>query len=227
MKKSILFSFLLCIFVVSVFYFLINNVKAEEITCTSQLGSCSSEINEIAKSYENTSYFHAKKEIAKQMGASSRIEKYIVRFSYPNGLRIVVEEKKPEVAFKFAEDKYYLFDTEGNFVGESSDSGLPVVVVRELPENSKIKQAAKLYWNLSRYYGVEQAVLERFGLMASVRGVQVVFPLDVDIDLLFGAMEVSLLQLNRVHENSTMSLDTGKYNSIDLRYKNPVIAKFE
>lgn len=221
MKKKVYLLILIFVFIAAGFL-MTRRVKVASAECESQFGPCSEEVRNIVSDEIGDSFFSAKKDLGKRLSESSRVEKYNIRFDLPESLVVEVVEKKPEVAFKFAEDRYFLFDISGNSLGEVSQTALPLIEVRDVPSDADISYAAKLFTELFKYYDVSSGILDKFGLTVKVRNVDIVFPLEGDVDVLFGAMEVVLLQLNRSRENPTID-SAGNFTTIDLRYKNPVI----
>lgn len=221
MKKNIYILVLILVLIAAGFV-VTRRVKVVNAKCESQFGPCSEEVKNIVSEEVGDSFFSAKKDLGRRLSESSRVEKYNIRFDLPESLVVEVVEKKPEVALKFAEDRYFLFDESGNSLGEVQKTALPLIEVRDVPSDADISNVVKLFIELFKYYDVSTGTLDKFGLTVKVRNVDVIFPLEGEIDVLFGAMEVVLLQLNRSRENPTID-SAGNLTTIDLRYKNPVI----
>lgn len=212
--------------VIVIFWALSKKIVVVSANCQSQYGPCSEEVKNMVEERIDESYIDAKGSLGKALSESSRIERYHIRFQIPSEMLVEVVEKKAEIALKFTEERYFTFDRKGNLVAETGSTQLPTVDVLEAPSDSTIKYAVEMFWNLFKYYDVSYAKLDKYSLKANVRGAEVIFPLEGDLDILFGSLEVLLLQLNRTNENPTIN-SAGKYSIIDLRYKNPVISKYE
>lgn len=225
MKKK-LYVLVVSISFIGLFLFLSQKIVVKAVECSNQFGPCSQEVQDMANAKINESYFSSKKSLGKALSESTRIDNYSIRFRLPSTLIVDIVEKKAEVALKFSEEQFLLFDRKGNLVGKTTNTELPKIEVFEVPSEDGLKFSVELFLSLFKYYDVSSAELTKFSIASNVKGVRVIFPLEGDIDILLGAMEVSLLQLNQAHENSTIN-SAGNYNLIDLRYKNPVIAKHE
>lgn len=221
MKKKV-YTFLTLILIFVILFFLSQKIKVVAAKCESQFGPCSDEVSTIVNGEVGNSFFTAKRDLGKALSDSSRVENYIIRFNLPDTLLVEVVEKKAEAALKFAEDRYFLFDSEGNVVAETTETALPTLEVIDVPSDPSVQFAIKLFLDLFKYYDVTSGKIDKFSLTTNIRGADVIFPITGDVDLIFGSLEVSLLQLNRVRENSTIS-EAGILTTIDLRYKNPVI----
>jgi cell division septal protein FtsQ len=225
MRKKIFSVVVSVLSIFGVLYFISSKAVIKETVCESQFGSCSEAISDLVDGYKGESYFSAKKVLAQELSVSSRIDNYEIRFNVPDKLVVEVVEKKPEVALKFGEGKYFLFDKEGNMVAEASETQLPLLTVESTPNDSAIAFAVKIFRDLFKYYDVREGKLAEFGLTASIRGIDMTFPLSGDVDVLLGSAEVALLQLPKLSENLTISAKTINSYAVDLRYKNPVISQ--
>lgn len=225
MNKRLLYAIIIS-FVILLFLTISKKIVVASTSCESQFGPCSEEIEDIIDRSIGQSYIDAKGSLGKALSESSRIEKYAVKFKVPSIVVVRVVEKKAEIALKFADHRYLTVDRKGNLIAEVDSTQLPTIEVTDTPNDHQIAYASDMFWNLFSYYGVTYAKLDKYSLRASVRGAGVIFPLEGDLDIIFGSLEVLLLQLNRVNENPTIN-SVGKYSIIDLRYKNPVISKNE
>ena len=225
MKKKITLLLVSIFSFFGIFYLVSNKVRVEAVACESQFGICSQGVSDLVLKYRGESYFAAKKALSEELSENSRVEQYQIRFGLPDELLVEVVEKKPEVALQFGENKFFIFDKEGNVVGEVAETQLPRAVVVGVPTDNGVVFAVKLFRELFKYYNVETGTLDEFGLTASIRGTNVHFPLSGDVDVLLGSAEVALLQLPKLADNSTISANTVNSYAVDLRYKNPVISK--
>jgi len=217
-------------FVISAFLFfglllfLTNQIRVLEAECISQFGACNPELSKVVERYKDESYFYSKRALSSELSNSTRVDYYHIKFSFPGKMIAELIEKKPEVALKFGDKNFYTFDKEANVVAVVEETQLPVATVTFLPSDKSTRFAALLFSDLFKYYQVHEATVTEFGLTVEIRGAEITFPLSGDIDVLLGSMEVALLQLPKLSENSTIIKEAGKIYTIDLRYKNPVIA---
>lgn len=214
-RKIILYVFMVLAFI-GLFLFVQKKIKVSQVRC---LG-CSSEINALVNEKKGTSYFEAKRSLSSSFKENRRVNTYKIRYIMPSTLQVELTEKKEETALKFADDRYFVFDNNAVLLGEARETSLPTIQILELPQNNLMVNGLKLFSQLKKYYGVTNAKMDKFGLSVSLREAkEVIFPLDGDIDVILGSLEVVLSQLNRVSQNHTIV--------VDLRYKNPVVSSYE
>jgi cell division septal protein FtsQ len=214
-KKATLYVFGVII-AIGLFLFVQKRIKVNEVRC---LG-CSSEIASLVDEKKGTSYFEAKRSLSSSFKENRRVNTYKIKYIMPSTLQVELVEKKEELALKFADDRYFLFDQNAVLLGEATETRLPTIQILELPRNDHMVNGLKLFSQLKKHYGVTNAKMDKFGLSVSLREAkEVVFPLEGDIDVVLGSLEVVLLQLNRVTQNHTIV--------VDLRYKNPVVSSYE
>lgn len=222
MKKRILVV-VLFLTIVSAAVYLIRQIRVLELVCSNAGKDCSGEINGFLMRYRDRSYIEIKDEVSRELSHNPLVAHYTIRFELPNRLSVDIVERVPKIAAKFGEERYFIFDSEGVSLGEVKETNLPVVMVYELPKDSKFRFAIVLAQDVVRYYGAENIRVDKSGLYARVRDSEVAFPLEGDRDVILGSLEITLSQLNRVVENSKIVLTAGNNYRIDLRYKNPVV----
>lgn len=224
MKKLI---FVLILFVgLGAFITALRQVRVKEIRCLSGSSACSSEVSKTVEEFRDKSYFEARKTLSKKLSENKRLANFKINFNLPDVLVVEVVERTPEIAAKFGENSYFLFDKKGVSLGEVSETSLPIIIVYEVPAKEKFGFAVRLAREVLKYYMGRDIRLDRHGIYATVQnGVEVVLPLEGDIDVLLGSLEVTLSQLNEDGKNPTISLESGKTYKVDLRYKNPVISQ--
>ncbi len=215
---------MLSLFGLSFIYFL-RRVKVVNILCTSQFGDCPAEIDDFLEDFKGQSYFDSKRALSSAFSQNPRIAYYRIRFNLPDVMAVEITERNPELAAKFGENNFFIFDKEGVSLGQVKESSLSTVTVYELPREKLFRFAIVLAREIFKYYGATNVAVDKHGLYAQVKNVEVVFPLEGDIDVLLGSLEVSLLQLNERSKNSTIILAAGKNYKVDLRYKNPVVSQ--
>lgn len=225
MKKRIFIVLLLLAVTTGAFFFVSQKIKISYVECKNEADDCSPEVNAVVNPFIGKSYFSAKRDLSRVLSQNTGLTYFRVSFSLPSTLKVEVVEKKPEIALKFSENRFFLFDKKGGLVRETESTNLPVIEVRETPNASAVHFSVVLFHDLLEYYNAKNATLNKYGLTATVNGdVEATFPLAGDMDVLLGTLEVVLLQLNELRETPTiMGNHTGKTYAVDLRYKNPVV----
>lgn len=209
-----------------VFVFGLQQVLIRKVVCVNQVGQCSAEVLGVIEEFKGKSYSEARNALARRFSGNPRLESFKISFNLPDVLVVNTVERVPEIAAKFGENSYFLFDKNGISLGEVAETSLPVIVVYEVPVGEKFSFAMRLSREVMKYYVGRDMRVDKYGLYGKVQnGVEVVLPLEGDVDVLLGALEVILSQLNGKPENPTISLESGKSFKIDLRYKNPVISQ--
>jgi len=221
-RKNSLYLLFLGVVVICLLY-VWRYLKVNNVRCFNKSGYCSKETENTAEKYIGKSYFDARNLLSKELSESTRVKTYRISFNFPDILSLEVDERKPEIAAKFAENKYYVFDKEGMSLGTVFDTQLPVVLVYEVPYKEQFSFGIKLANELVKYYGAGNLSVDKAGLYVKISSFDFAFPLYGDIDVILGSLEVVLSQLNDGFQNSTI-MSTGKNHKVDLRYKNPVIS---
>lgn len=212
---------LLCLFLFLLF--LPRLISIKKINCSSQYGPCNAQVLSELNKYQNTNYYKAKNEITKILKSSEYVSQFSVKYVLPDILTINLIEKKPSVALFVDNQKYFLINQSGQVVDEVSETLLPKI----LPEaeinldltvgqevGSELKFAVLLMQKAYFIYNVSQSQMGNDSLSFVLSdGKKVIFPLEGDMDVLFGSLQLILSRLNT----------EANYSIIDLRFKNPVL----
>ena len=221
------------IYILIVFVFVIpflvfpGLAKIKKIECYTQYGICSTElINNLDNSLGKTLSL-AKNEIDLELAKDNLIEDSSFRFKLPDILRVDLILIKPKYAvFSKAVNKYALVNEWGTVLEISDNSNLPKVTISDNFSNvgetlsSDKHFALEIIYSLNFLYQIKEGEIEEKHLIVRMSdGVNVIFPLEGEEDILLGSMKLILSRLNQ----SQNTLKIGKVKEIDLRYKNPIL----
>ncbi len=217
--------------VVIIGIFLIPEViKVSKVECRSQFGPCSTSIEGSLSKYEGGSLRKAKKEVSAYLSSQNQIGDFSLRLKLPSTLSVYLLEKKARFALKDKERQVFAtVDEEGVVLALFSETNLPYVELKKANLNTGEKvlggylTALNLQERLFSAYQVRNGELAGEALIVELpEGYTVLFPLDRDPDELMGALSLILTGLKGSEGVSKIDLDTS-INTIDLRFKNPVL----
>jgi len=201
-------------------------IKVKEITCRSQYGRCSEEIDKELDELKGRDFFETKKKIKEILSNNQRVANFMIQFKFPAKLVIDIVEKKANFTLKSA-NAYALVDKEGTVLGLERSSPLPFIEIDSLPPNVGEKVNKKylfglnLIYSLHNSYQVKGGKVENESLVVRLpSGIKVIFPLEGDEAVLTGSLKVILDWLN---EDIKVTRIEKKVEMIDLRFKNPVL----
>jgi hypothetical protein len=210
MKRRLAIFFLIILLVstlVLIYKYLFPLIKVSECT------NCPEDIK---NSVQNKNY----KEAKSYLSSHKRLESYELSFT-TKGIIVDVIEKKPDVAFFTSPDgPYFLFDKFGTLLNYTPNQvNLPTVTIS--PSVSLSESEASFISEISYYIFNSQSVKEATVIDQGVNfklsdNTSIIIPISGDIDLLLGSMKISLSWLKS-------DQNTSKMNTLDLRFKNPVI----
>jgi len=220
MKKFLLVLLILIVasIVVSPFFLPVAQVK-----CVSQYGACSEEILSELVEFSGNRWIRAKDGLEKKLSGQENIKAYQVNYEFPQKLAVYIFERKPEIAvLRKNDDKYMLVDRQGHVLGQSQDSPLPVLKIKEAGHSQEELQfTSHLFYEIFSAWGLTQADLERDSIRFQNGSQIVIFPLEGDLDELLGAYTLVLSWLKS--ENKDFTIDSNSVFEIDFRFHNPVI----
>ena len=202
-------------------------IKISKISCFSQYGDCSKNIQEKFNQSLGKSYWEANKEIKDSLAKNLLVKEYSLQFKLPAEVRVDIILNKPKYALKNPSQKFfYLVDKDGKVLAKENSTELPYVEVNNLNYdlNQKIKDeeifSLEIIYDLFNFYQVKSGKIEGDSLMVNLsEGPKVIFPLSGSKDALIGALRLILSRLNE--PNKDVKIDSVK--EIDLRFKNPVL----
>jgi len=197
--------------------FLLNKVQINQIYCENQSGPCSSRLlTEIGK-VKKGNVFEETAALNKMLSEDKSVSQYRVDFLLPFNLKVNAVEQKGVIAFKTADGNFALIDENGDVVDNVSKSDLFQVTSYTNLNSDERMYVAKLGEELYTFYGAHGGTITQDGMTVSgIDKKQIIFPLQGDIDVLLGSLNLIISRLPSVKEVSTIS-------TIDLRFKNPVL----
>lgn len=238
----------LILFIIVLLGFLIKRYpRINKISCISQFGPCSSNVNKSLSSVENGGYYDVNKEITKILKENEFVENHVNRFKFPSTLEVYVMEIKPFAALYNTDLALYtILDQNGKVLDISENTGLPYIVFNgmKIGEGSIVDKEVLFEVQLLVRINAIKAVKNAYNEPDSLKlvldnNVNVLLPKSGDQDILIGSLILIENRLNKDKENFMIE-SSGTMNSeltfdskyicengciIDLRYKNPVIKK--
>lgn len=217
MKKFILFVGLL-ILIVSGGVLFVRSVKISKVVCKSQFGPCENELDSKLQSAKGKTIFDAKTLLNEVLKKDTKILRFSVGFQLPAGFNVSVIEKKAIVAFvPRGGGDFILVSGDGEILAHDKNSLLPKVTSYLELDHERLVYVANLVSSLYIFYNVNSAIVDSDGIKISgINGMDVIFPLDGDRDVILGSLSLILSRLPSVKEDT-------KIKVIDLRFKNPVL----
>lgn len=199
----------------------------ENIYCNSQYGECNEIYYEDLRKISGKSYIESKKQAINVLKDSLLVSDYNIRFSLPNSFVIDSLENKAKFSLYDGNRKVFLnVDNNGKIISKTESSNLPFVIVTKLYEEKFIVSDDQLFslnlmYDVYNTIGIKQGILDEEGLkLTSKDGYHIILPVTGNRKLLIGSMLFLLGDVNKIDlpdENGE------KIDTIDLRYKNPVI----
>lgn len=204
-------------------------IKIKNISCSSQFGECSEIISDKLKKYEGDNLSSVKNGIKDAFGNVLLVDKYSIEYKFPNKVNINLIEKTPVSALtNIDKNMFALVDNEGFVISKSVSSELPYIIIdSQLPETgTKVEEKAffllHLMEDIYSAFQIKEGKVDGNSLVIELEGgLRVIFPLEGDKQTLVGSLVLLYGELQR-SENTYMS-EGQKFDTIDLRYKNPVL----
>jgi len=204
-----MYKYIVLIVVLVVFFLspLVINVKTE---CRTQYGSCPFEL-------ESGKLYQTKQKIAKSLKNNFLVIDYSTQFKFPNILLVNVLIKKPFFVLKNDANQSVAVGADGIVLSTVNNSILPtVIVLGNLKKVGEIVDtnhlfALKLIQGVYEMYQINTGKIIDNSLVVELpEGIEVIFPIDGDIQVLLGSLRLVYSKKDGFHE-------------IDLRFKNPVL----
>ncbi len=232
MRKIFFFILIIC-FIFSLVFLAPRFIKIREISCRSQFGPCSDYLSELIARVEDKSLNEVKRDLKKILGDETQVIDFSLRFNLPNKLHVYLIKRKAMVAIRRESlVGFALIDKEGRVIGIEEKTLLPILVVEEESNNlevgkevsERVRFGGELLNRMSNFYGAKQALIKdgSFEIKLS-QGVQVLFPLEGEIDVLLGSLKLILSRLNSEAQDFKIEGEQIYPRLIDLRFKNPII----
>jgi hypothetical protein len=228
--RNILFPLIVFAILVFLYIFLPRIIKVGDITCSSQYGYCPEDVVAEIKSYQNESYFRAKKEILSSLKATPSVEKYLIQFKLPNKLAVSLIIRKAKYSIKnTASNKYYLVDDGKVVISVLESNNLPFVECNncQFGLNDQVDDGVfvllRVFYQMNNLYKVEYAkLIDDYLEVKIANGVKVLFANDHEPDLSVGAAKLIIEQLNSPSQKFKIDKPMSDV-TLDIRYKNPII----
>lgn len=174
----------------------------------------------------SSKYFYAKKQVEEELKQDAKIKDYLIQYRIPSSLKIETVIKTPKYGLKDSLSNLLLISSDGIAIETSDETELPTLTNK----NSSYKIGDKIADNdffalkilervnkINRIYGSE---INNGSLEVKVdNGIQVIFPIEGDIDVLAGSLKLIFSRLN----DETVGTKMVNVHQIDLRFNNPVI----
>lgn len=201
-------------------------IKIKSISCQSQYGPCSNDLNQKLDSYKGKSLREVKKGITRALKNDSTISQFSFQLKFPATLKIdLIEDKALFALVKAGESNFFLVNKDGTVIKIVTETNLPRVILEATPPNvgEKLSSenifALKIVYDLWSLYQIKEgAISQNFLTIMHTTGIKVIFPLEGDKDLLIGSLQLILSRLNAGIKDSKINVSI-----IDLRFKNPVL----
>jgi len=207
-----------------------HRLVIQKIECSSQFGKCSEIVkNDLEKLLnKNFTLKSSNSKVEDLLSKNPRILDFSTQYVPANSLKVHVVERKGEVAIKeLGSDTYLIVDNLGQLIEERIESELPKIQIESgslKVGSDEINFSSSLVSELAKYYNIRQTKIDGFSMRAKYDSLELIFPLEGNIDVLLGSLELLLFQLNRSLQASTIDkVSVTNLSSIDLRYKNPIV----
>ena len=199
------------------------------MNCKTQYGQCDESMQQELTKYLNKSYSEVKKNTNLYLKNNFLINDYFVQYKFPNKLQVDVIIKKAIFCLKSKEYNTFAFvDKNGTVLKLRSSCGLPLVNIKGKAPNvgelvdEKTLVSLRVINETYTSYNIKEGKLINDSLEVRFpRGYKVIFPLDRDVQVLFGSLKLIINRLNS--EDSASNIKEGRVRVIDLRFSNPVL----
>ena len=217
MRRAVSWGLPIIFLVAGASYLMFSKIAKTE--CRSQYGECSEDVENLIDGIGlGKTYGEMRKEITRVLGEESMVLNVRVSRMLPEGVLINVIEKKAEVAIVVGENEYLLVDREGEELGLVQTTQLPRLYIEaEKVDSKEKKMATQMLFELFKKENVNYALINDQGLLIKLPDeLNVVFPLQGDIDVLLG-------RLIMVHSWLKANPQETRITIVDLRYDNAVL----
>ncbi len=202
-------------------------IKISKVSCYSQYGDCSLEIQKKVEQSLGKTYSEAKKEIDNSLIKELMIKNYSLQLKLPSEVRIDVVLNKPKFALKdISQNIFYLIDREGFVLAKKDKTEFPFVIRENINYDLGKKISDEDFFSLEiisdlfSSYQIKEGKIEGDSLVVNlIDGPKVIFPLSGNKNALLGGLKLILSRLNEPDKD--VKIESVK--EIDLRFKNPVL----
>ncbi len=219
MKKVLKYLFLLLtlIFIFGSLFFLLKNLKVQNINCISQFGNCSPDLQAEILKAKDKNIFESFSLLKNSLKKENKVLGYSINLTLPFNLEINCIERTPIIAFNLKNGNFALVDKDGVIADVAKNTTLPKILSSTPVSNEQLIFISGLMHSLNTFYNINEGKITENGLeISNLNKKRVIFPLSGDKDILLGSLNLILSRLPSVQEASTIS-------TIDLRFKNPIL----
>lgn len=220
--------FITIAFVFGLMFFVVN-IKFTEVTCVAQSGICSEEVSKTLDSVSNLTLFTASRTISEKLNSNVFVKQYSFQYGLPRKIIVHIVQNEPVyTVFDSKSNKKFLIDNEGVILGTSESSGIFPLRVDNFSYkvnekvNSEYLFSLEIVSVLAKSYEISESLLKPEFLEVTLKnGFKALFPLSGDRDYLTGAFVLMYNQLKS--KESGIKIDNNNINTIDLRFRDPVL----
>ena len=232
--KEIFYFVVLVAFIATAVYFAPNFITISQIICKSQFGPCNPLLVSRLDKLRGEKLRVSKTEIKNILTSEILVLDSLIQFKLPNILEVTMVERKPLVSLtKKGASAYAQVDKTGLVIRIDDSSSHPKLItagripnVGEKVDNKNLF-ALDILYRVFAFYQVQQGILEENYMEIMMKnGLKVIFPLQGDGEILISSLQLILARLNKGEEGIRISeyeKILSNPNTIDLRYKNPVV----
>ncbi len=211
-------------------YFLPEMITVNKINCRNQVFECSSRVVSKLQACTGRSLKACKNFINKIFKADKLVKNYTIEYKIPGTLSLNIIERKPSYSVTDKGNKNKIVvDNEGYILFRSEETIYPAIEIDNNQEITGEKISQNILFCLQILSDVENVFQVKTGkftensLVIELPGnLRVIFPVEGDREALVGSL---ILISNEIKNGSNPKIKnlSQKINSIDLRYKNPVL----
>jgi hypothetical protein len=212
------------------FYALPRLIKVKAVSCRSQFGPCSGELNESLTKFQGKNLSEAKRGISELLKSERLVSDFSYQLKLPSTLEVDILQRKASFAIVNPQiNTAALLDRDGAVIKLEETTNLPYLETDETPPNLGERVSdEKLFllniiYEMFSTYQVKSGKLENGYMQVNLpSGIRVIFPEHGDKDVLLGSLALILSKLNSEDKDTRIENENGT-SIIDLRFKNPVL----
>lgn len=215
--------------IIALVYFLPRAININTIECESQYGPCNTVLARRIDEIQSGKLREAKSDLKAILSDNVFVKEYSSQFEYPDKIRVFLVEEKPVYALRKDNEENFLVSSEGYVLTRSSSTNLPTISAESsFPSvGEKVSTdahfALEIIYDVYPLYQVERSTMDSKGLHVFIsEGLEIIFPLEGDRQILLGSLNLILSQLRGGKEDPKIE-EVSDVEIIDLRFKNPVL----
>lgn len=212
------------------FFYANINLRSGRIDCVNLSGgNCDQALSSRLKSFEGKPFFKSIRSVKQVLKENPAVQKFSIRYLPPDNLIISIVQS--DALFALTDNKGDFFETinnDGVVTSIVDHTDLPKLVTddkvdvgKNVPDGTLF--ALLLLKDLNKTFMIESAVLSDGSMTVEIKpATKVVFPLSGDRQVLIGSLVLIYDDLNN-QNGSKLNTKGKKIDTIDLRFKNPVL----